>query len=105
MILKTIAAIVVAALTFVSGTAFARATWTPPDDTIVGIHGTRHSGFQIRYYRQRPAYLPTISEAIAECAEYRDRERRFRCRVRTRTWYHDLGDTKRAIWYARDSAR
>lgn len=101
MVRKAMIAAVAAALTFTSGAAIAQARWTPPDDTITAVAGTRDSGFHVDYYGRRTAYLPTISEAIAECEEYRRRVRRIRCKVSVRTWYRDLGDTKRAIRYAR----
>lgn len=98
---KAAVAAVAAVLMLTGGAAFARESWTPPDDTITGVSGTGDSGFHVIYFGRRDAYLPTVSEAAAECEEYRDGARRIRCRVRVRTWYHDLGATKRAIRYAR----
>jgi hypothetical protein len=92
---------VAAVVLLTAGAALAHGTWTPPEDTIVTVTGTRRDGFQVRYHDQRTAYLPTISEALAECSEYDERIARVRCKVGVRTWYRDLGDTKRAIRYAR----
>lgn len=75
--------------------------WKPPDDTITAVTGTRSSGFHVSYVGRPTAYLPSVSEALVECGEYHKLYRRVRCRVEVRTWYRDLGDTKRAIRYAR----
>ncbi|HJR38281.1 MAG TPA: hypothetical protein VJ819_07850 [Nocardioidaceae bacterium] len=92
----------VAMLVFLGGTAFARSGWAPPDDTITAVSGSRAHGFHLEYHAQRDAWLPTRSEAIAECGEYHRRMRQVRCIVQVRTWYHDLGDMKRALRLARD---
>ena len=91
-----------AMLVFIGGTAFARSGWAPPDDTITAVSGSRAHGFHLEYHAQRDAWLPTRSEAIAECGEYDRRRRQVRCIVQVRTWYHDLGDMKRALRLARD---
>lgn len=95
-------AAVAAMLTLAGGTAVGdEVSWQPPDDTITAVSGTRGSGFHVTYFGRRDAYLPTRSEAIAECGEYDRMVERVRCRVQVRTWYRDLGDTRRAIRYAR----
>ncbi len=76
-------------------------SWHPPDDTITAVTGTRGSGFHVKYFGKRDAYLPTYSESVAECGEYRSLVRRVQCRVQVRTWYRDLRVTKLAIRYAR----
>jgi hypothetical protein len=73
----------------------------PRDDTIVWVRGTARSGFTVRHYDGAVWHLPTRSEARSECAAYHKRIRRVRCWTEVKTWYHDLGDTKRAIRYAR----
>lgn len=98
---KVLAALVVGALTFTSGAAVARGTWTPPPDTITSVTGTVRSGFHVEYYDGAAAYLPTITEAIAECYEYYRTGERIRCRATVRASYRGLRDTKRAIRYAR----
>jgi hypothetical protein len=90
----------VAMLMLIGGTAFGRAGWVPPDGTITAVSGTRSNGFHVDYYHQRDAWLPTLSEALAECGEYDRRIRQVRCAVHVRTWYRDLGDTKRAIRFS-----
>jgi len=92
---------VVAGLMFAGGAAFASMTWTPPDDTITRITGTEWDGFTIEHYDGSVLYPPTNSESIAECGEYDTRIARVRCRVEVRTWYDALGDTRRALRYAR----
>ena len=99
--MRTLFVGLVAMFTLVAGTAFARSGWTPPDGTITAISGTRSDGFHVEYYHQRDAWLPTLSEAVAECGEYEGRIRQVRCVVRVRAWYRGLGDTKRAIRLAR----
>lgn len=98
---KIVLVLVLVGLSITGGAAFARSSWTPPDDTITGITGTKNTGFHVRYYNRSDDYLPTISEALAECGEYHRAVRRTRCYVSMRTWYRDLGDTKRALRYAR----
>ena len=83
------------------GTAVANTRWTPPDDTITRITGTKADGFTIEHYGGSTSYPPTNSEAITECGEYDTRIARVRCRVEARTWYDALGDTRRALRYAR----
>jgi hypothetical protein len=89
-------------LMFIGAAAFARSGWTPPDDTITAVSGSRAHGFHVEYHAQRDAWLPTRSEAIAECGEYDRRMRQVRCIVQVRTWYDDLADMKRALRLARD---
>lgn len=99
-----VAAVVAAVLLVVGeGAAVARTGRQPRDDTITKVQGTRYSGFHVTYYDGTESYLPTLSEALTECGAYRDRLERVRCRVAVRTSYRGLGDTKRAIWYARGS--
>lgn len=75
--------------------------WVPPDDTIVRVRGTSDSGFTVHHYDGTVLYLPTLSEATAECGEYHRRVRRVRCSAEVTTWYRDLGATRRALRYAR----
>ena len=84
------------------GAAAARAA--PADDTIVRISGDQENGFTVRHYDGSVDHLPTDSEARAECREYDTRLDRVRCRVETRVWYRDLGQTKKAIAYARSAS-
>lgn len=83
------------------GAALAHGVPSPSAGTITRVEGTRSSGFHVRYYDGSAAILPALEKAVAECQEYHRRLERIRCRVRVRTWYRDLGDTKRAIRYAR----
>jgi hypothetical protein len=93
---------VAALLIWLAGSAAAgEPRWVPPDGTVTAVTGSRDSGFHVRYFGRPDAYLPTYSESTAECGEYRLLIRRVRCRVQVRTWYRDLGNTKRAIRYAR----
>ncbi len=96
-----VAIVVVLAGGAAAGAVFAGGSWVPPDDTITSISGTKMDGFNIRYYDGSQQFPPTSSEAIAECSEYDDRRTRLRCKVAVRTWYSALGDTKRALRYAR----
>lgn len=89
-----------AAMAWTAGLAFA-ATWTPPDNTITKVSGSKRSGFQVSRYDGSRQYLPTLSEAVAECGEYSTRVDRVRCRAAVRAQYTGLGQTKRAIRYAR----
>lgn len=97
----SIIAILTAGLMFAGGMAFAHTTWTPPGDTITKITGTRSIGFTITHYDGTVLHPPTDSEAIAECGEYDTRLRRVRCKAQVRTRYDALGDTRRALRYAR----
>ena len=81
--------------------ASAGGDWVPPDDTIVRVRGTAADGFSVRHYDGTVLYLPTLSEATAECGEYDRRVRRVRCSTEVTTWYRDLGATRRALRYAR----
>lgn len=83
------------------GIAFASTPWTPPDDTIIKITGDKVNGFSIEHYDGSMRFPPTDSEAVAECSEYDIRVQRVRCKAEVRTWYAALGDTKRALRYAR----
>lgn len=94
---------VVVPLVLVGGAAYAGTGWTPPDDTITRVGGNRDDGFTIEHYDGSMLHPPTLSEAVAECGEYDTRVDRVRCRVEVRTWYRDLGDTKRALRLARQS--
>lgn len=76
--------------------------WDPPDTTVVRVTGTARSGFRVERYDAPTDYLPTRSEAFAECGEYHARLDRVRCRVKMRTRYGDLGAMKRALRLARD---
>lgn len=71
--------------------------WTPPGDTITGVSGTARHGIRVDRYAEATTYLPTLSEALAECGEYDAASDRLRCRVEVRTGYAALGDTKRAL--------
>jgi ABC-type sugar transport system substrate-binding protein len=77
-----------------------RGSYVPPDDTIVEITGDKADGFTIRHYDGTEISPPTDSEARAECSEYDTVVGRVRCRTEVRTWYRDLGQTKRALNYA-----
>ena len=79
--------------------------WEPPPSTIVWVSGDAANGFGVRHYDGTVAYLPTDSEAIAECGEYDTYVERVRCRVQVRTWYADLTQTRRAIAWARYASR
>jgi len=81
------------------------AAWAAVDDppagsTIVDVSGDRDHGWTIEHYDGSVDYPPTISEARAECDEYHRRVSYVRCRSELRTWYHDLGQLKRALDYA-----
>jgi len=97
------AGVVLVPLALAGGAAYAGTCWTPPDDTITRVSGNRDDGFTIEHYDGSVLHPPTLSEAIAECGEYATRVDRVRCRVEVRTWYRDLGDTKRALRLARRS--
>lgn len=71
--------------------------WTPPGDTITAVSGSARHGFAVERYAEPTTYLPTLSEALAECGEYDAARDRLRCRVEVRTGYAALGDTKRAL--------
>lgn len=81
--------------------AWAGTRWMPPDDTITHVSGTADRGFHVERHDGSQLWTPTQSEAVAECGEYDRLLARARCRVQVRTWYRDLGDTKRALRYAR----
>jgi hypothetical protein len=72
----------------------------PGGATIVDVRGDRETGFVIEHYDGTRAYPPTLSEGLAECAEYARRIERVRCRVALRVWYRELGRLKRALDYA-----
>jgi len=72
----------------------------PGGATIVDVRGDRETGFVIEHYDGTRAYPPTLSEGLAECAEYARRIERVRCRVGLRVWYRELGRLKRALDYA-----
>ena len=78
--------------------------YQPTDDTIVDITGDKLHGFTIKHYDGTELSPPTDSEARAECREYDTELDRTRCRVQTRVWYRDLGQTKRALNYAKHGA-
>ena len=99
--MRSMIIVVAAGLMFAGGAAFASTIWTPPDDTITRITGTKWNGFTIEHYDGSVLYPPTNSEAITECGEYDTTLERVRCRVQVRTWYDALGDTRRALRYAR----
>lgn len=75
--------------------------WIPPGDTITRITGTKATGFTIEHVDGTFLFPPTDSEAIAECGEYDTALKRVRCRAEVRIWYDALGDTRRALKYAR----
>lgn len=79
--------------------------YKPLPSTIVSVTGNKENGFEIRRYDGSEQFPPTDSEARAECNEYDTEVARVRCRSEVRTWYRDLAETKRAINYARSSAR
>jgi hypothetical protein len=97
----TVTALLVAPVVVVGTAAYAGGGWTPPPDTITRVTGNRHDGFRIEHYDGTVLHPPTLSEVLAECGEYDTRLARVRCRVHVRTWYRDLGDTKRALRLAR----
>ena len=72
-------------------------SWTPPGDTITAVSGSARHGFRVDHYDGATEYLPTLSEALAECGEYGAARDRLRCRVAVRTRYGGLGDTRRAL--------
>ena len=72
----------------------------PGGATIVDVRGDRETGFVIEHYDGTRAYPPTLSEGLAECAEYARRIEHVRCRVALRVWYRELGRLKRALDYA-----
>ena len=96
-----VTALLVPLVGVVSAAAYAGAGWTPPGDTITRITGNRDDGFRIEHYDGTVLHPPTLSEVLAECGEYDTLRARLRCRVHVRTWYRDLGDTKRALRLAR----
>jgi len=76
---------------------------TPPaphPKTIVEVTGDAENGFGVHYYDGTAIFPPTRSEAIAECGEYDNVFDQVRCRVKTRTWYRDLGEMKRSLAWA-----
>ena len=75
--------------------------YKPVADTIVDITGDKVHGFTIKRYDGSELSPPTDSEARAECREYDTELDRTRCRVETRVWYRDLGQTKRALNFAK----
>ncbi len=96
--------VVIAAVTgllLAGGTAYAGNGAAPRGDTITNVSGDRHGGFTIRHYNGRVLHPPTLSEATTECSEYHRRVARVRCNAQVRTRYDALGDTKRALRYAR----
>lgn len=81
------------------------ALWAPPPDTIVRITGNAADGFGVFFYDGRALFPPTRSEAVAECGEHDTAVARARCVAEVRTWYRDLVATRKAMRYARISAR
>jgi hypothetical protein len=73
----------------------------PAPDTIVRITGNPAEGFGIEHYDGSSTFPPTNTEALAECREYPAAVGRARCRVKVKTWYRDLVETKKALRYAR----
>ena len=76
-------------------------TRAPAPDTVVKVTGNADDGFGIQYYDRSALFPPALSEAMAECQEHSKSVVQVRCRMRTKTWYRDLADLKRAIAYAR----
>lgn len=70
------------------------------DDVIVEVEGSAAEGFGIHYYDGSAQYVPTDSEARAECDEYDTVRERVRCRTQVRTWYADLLEMKRSLRWA-----
>lgn len=91
---------VVAALALLTGVGVAVAAGATDPDTIVKVEGDAGNGFGIHYYDGSAIYLPTGSEARAECGEYDRFRARVRCRTEVRTWYRDLADLQRSLEWA-----
>jgi hypothetical protein len=70
------------------------------DSVIVEVEGNAADGFGIHYYDGSAKYVPTDSEARAECSEYDTVRGRVRCRTSVRQWYADLREVKRSLRWA-----
>lgn len=82
-----------------------RRVWVPPARTIVKVVGDAADGFVVHRYDGSVLYLPTDSEAGAECEEHDTEVAREVCKAEVRTWHRDLRETKRAIAWTRYSER
>ena len=101
-VLATVA-MVVATVALVGTGAATGAPAAPPtygDDVIVEVEGNAADGFGIHYYDGSAKYVPTDSEARAECDEYDTVRGRVRCRTGVRQWYADLREVKRTLRWA-----
>ncbi|MFC4783521.1 hypothetical protein ACT8ZV_03545 [Nocardioides sp. MAHUQ-72] len=91
---------VVTALVTGGGAAWAAVGDAPGPGTIVDVSGDADNGFTIEHYDGSTDYPPTLSEARAECEEYRHHVSVVRCRTHVRVWYRGMGRLKRALDYA-----
>ncbi len=94
---------VLTALAILASTGAAVAAPRSPawgDDVIVEVEGSAAEGFGIHFYDGSARYVPTDSEARAECNEYDTVRQRVRCRTEVRTWYADLKQMKRSLRWA-----
>ncbi|MBZ5734448.1 hypothetical protein K8Z61_08055 [Nocardioides sp. TRM66260-LWL] len=73
----------------------------PAGSTIERVGGDAENGFDIHYYDGTVTYPPTTSEAVAECLEYDTYPGRVKCKAQVLTWYRDLGEMKKALYWAR----
>lgn len=71
-----------------------------PADVVVKVTGTAATGFVVHHAGGLVEYLPTRSEADAECSEYHRRVNRTRCHVEIRTTFRDLRTLERALTWA-----
>jgi hypothetical protein len=83
-----------------AGAAVATGSTMTGDDVIVEVEGNAAEGFGIHFYDGSARYVPTDSEARAECDEYDTVRERVRCRTQVRTWYADLREMKRSLRWA-----
>jgi hypothetical protein len=98
-------AIGIAAAVAVLSTGGGAAAWAATGDaprpgTITDVSGDRDHGFTIEHYDGTVDYPPTVSEAKAECEEYRHHVSVVRCRTHVRVWYRDVRRLQRALEYA-----
>jgi hypothetical protein len=83
-----------------AGAAVATGSTMTGDDVIVEVEGNAAEGFGIHFHDGSARYVPTDSEARAECDEYDTVRERVRCRTQVRTWYADLREMKRSLRWA-----
>lgn len=79
----------------------ARIASGPSGTTIERVGGDAANGFDIHYYDGTVLYPPTDSEAVAECLEYDTYPARVKCKAQVLTWYRDLEDMRKALYWAR----